>query len=248
MKKYRQACGWADHTGQGIKDVQGADAYDKQLQKMCKYYNQLDETLGERSGFRSKRPLGNLAANDQAFDELLGLRAARAVEKAKRKATENEEGDDSVDTEADKAKRRQRMRANAVSTSNGPINLDAPATKSPRSGSDEEVDVVQPEPPMPGRGKGKGNAFADGFQTFLAETTQERKGQLDLMRKMQKKKEKREEERDRLRKLKEFRALAKSLTRIRPGRKSLERLYLGLKVRGIWCRRLQHSYQIVGRT
>ncbi|KAJ9116488.1 hypothetical protein QFC22_004930 [Naganishia vaughanmartiniae] len=224
IKKYKQACGFHDHTGQGVKSNEGQLAFTKQLHKICKYYDLFDESLGERSGFRSKKPFGNLGEMEQGWDECLGLKTVRAKKKKREDADEVEEGKqdgDGLVGDAAKAKKRQRLRASATNTSTGPINLLKP-TEDPsatpnipdtsvieiKDDEEEGEDESREKRPSKSRGKGKGNPVMENLNDFLTTASEERKAQMQLARDMQAKKALRQDEKDKLRKMKEFRSLA----------------------------------------
>ncbi|KAJ9091477.1 hypothetical protein QFC21_007213 [Naganishia friedmannii] len=165
IKKYKQACGYRDHTGQGVKENEGQQAFNKQLHKICKYYELFEECLGERSGFP-------------------------------------------------KARKRQKLRANTKTTSSGPIRTGKPIKKAEEEedGEDEaDVEIIEEDKSVSmgrTRGKGKTNPVMDNLNEFLSQAAIDRKERMKLAKSMQEQKHLRKSEKDRLRKLKEFRALA----------------------------------------
>ncbi|KAJ9111602.1 hypothetical protein QFC22_006473 [Naganishia vaughanmartiniae] len=217
IKKYKQACGFHDHTGQGVKSNQGQKEFDRQLHKIYKYYELFDECLGERSGFRSKTPFGNLGELEQAWEECLGLKSVKAKrKKAEDGARDGQEDEDEVTGDAAKARKRQRLRANTKNTSAGPIHLKDTTKSHKTDDSEEDEDEIDEDEgeehktadKNKGRGKGKPNAIMDHLQNFLTEASKDRKAQMNLAKQMQSKREKRKDDKDHLKKTKEFRALA----------------------------------------
>lgn len=197
-----------------MKENEGQQAFNKQLHKICKYYELFEECLGERSGFRSKTPYGNLGEMEKAWDECLGLRSS----KSKRKTADEDkeakgEDQDEVDGDAAKARKRQKLRANTKTTSSGPIRIGKPIKKAEEEEYEDEaeVEIIEEDKSVSmgtTRGNGKTNPVMDNLNEFLSQAAIDRKEQMKLAKSMQEQKDLRKSEKGRLRKLKEFRALA----------------------------------------